>query len=46
MYKSIYFKTCSFNCFKYYHDLFYFNKMKIVPKNIQNLLTARGLHIE
>lgn len=43
VYKSIYFKTRSFNCFNYYHDLFYLNKIKIVPKNIQNLLTARGL---
>jgi LAGLIDADG DNA endonuclease family len=43
VYKSIYFKTYSFNCFNYYHDLFYLNKMKIVPKNIQNLLTAKDL---
>jgi hypothetical protein len=43
IYKSIAFKTSAFNCFNEYHDLFYENKIKIVPKNIQKLLTARGL---
>jgi hypothetical protein len=43
IYKSIAFKTSAFNCFNEYYDLFYKNKIKIVPKNIHKLLTARGL---
>ena len=27
----------------YYHDLFYKDKVKIVPRNLGQLLTARGL---
>jgi hypothetical protein len=43
IYKSIAFKTSAFNCFNEYYDLFYEKKIKIVPKNIHKLLTARGL---
>lgn len=43
VYKSIAFKTTKFNCLNEYHDLFYKNKKKIVPKNIYELLTVRGL---
>jgi LAGLIDADG DNA endonuclease family len=42
-YKSIAFKTAVFDYLNEYHTLFYENKKKIVPKNIQELLTARGL---
>jgi hypothetical protein len=30
-------------CLNYYHDLFYKEKVKTVPKNLGQLLTARGL---
>src|SRR5579859_143277 len=43
VYKSIAFKTSVFECLNEYHNLFFINKKKIVPKNIQELLTARGL---
>jgi competence protein ComGC len=43
IYKSIRFTTSSFNVLNEYHDLFYKDKKKIVPKNIHELLTARGL---
>lgn len=42
-YKSIRFNTSSFKCLKEYHDIFYKKNKKIVPNNIQELLTARGL---
>ncbi|GAA5137723.1 hypothetical protein GCM10023339_78170 [Alloalcanivorax gelatiniphagus] len=43
VYKSILFKTLSFPCLNFYHDLFYLCKTKIVPSNIKDLLTPRGL---
>ena len=43
IYKSIYVRTLSFFCLNEYHDLFYKNKKKIIPSNIQDLLTPRGL---
>jgi hypothetical protein len=43
VYKSMYWRTLSFFCLNKYHDLFYKNKTKVVPKNIQDLLTPRGL---
>jgi hypothetical protein len=43
IYKSIAFKTLSFRYMNEYHDIFYKNKIKIVPKNIHELLTARSL---
>ena len=41
--QSIYFSTMSMPCLNYYHDLFYKNKIKIIPKNIGELLTPVGL---
>ena len=43
LYYSIGFRTYSLPCFNYYHDLFYVNGVKIIPLNIGELLTARGL---
>lgn len=42
-YKSIYVRTLRFPCLNKYHDLFYKDKKKVVPSNIQDLLTPRGL---
>jgi LAGLIDADG DNA endonuclease family. len=42
-YKSIKFRTSSMGCLNKYHDLFYKNRIKIVPKNIHELLMAIGL---
>nr|YP_009690288.1 LAGLIDADG homing endonuclease [Fomitiporia mediterranea]QEG57068.1 LAGLIDADG homing endonuclease [Fomitiporia mediterranea] len=36
-------KTLAFPCFNLYHDLFYKNGIKIIPKIIGDLLTARSL---
>jgi len=41
--ESIVFDTLTYEAFNYYHELFYVNKRKIVPSNIGELLTARGL---
>ena len=43
VYQSIFFDTLTYEVFNYYHDLFYKNKRKIVPSNIEELLTARSL---
>lgn len=43
VYKSIVFDTFTYPAFNYYHDLFYRDKKKIVPSNIEELLTARSL---
>jgi hypothetical protein len=44
IYKSIYVRTLRFSCLNEYHTLFYKdNKKKIIPLNIQDLLTLRGL---
>lgn len=43
VYKSIYVRTLRFACLNKYHDLFYKDKNKIVPLNIQDLLTPIGL---
>ncbi|RYE14051.1 MAG: hypothetical protein EOP34_07425 [Rickettsiales bacterium] len=40
---TVSFDTLTYPAFNYYADLFYENKVKIVPKNIETLLTARGL---
>jgi hypothetical protein len=37
------FRTLNFACLNKYHDLFYKNKTKVVPLNIHELLTPRGL---
>lgn len=42
--QSLHFVTMALPCFNYYHDLFYNSKkVKVVPSNISDLLTARGL---
>lgn len=40
---SIFFDTLTYEAFNYYYDLFYKNKKKVVPSNIEELLTARSL---
>ena len=42
-YSSVQFATLSLPCFNYYKELFYNENKKIVPSNIQNLLSPRGL---
>lgn len=41
--QSMYFRTLSMPCLNYYHEIFYNNKVKVVPRNLGKLLTARGL---
>jgi hypothetical protein len=43
IYKSIYVRTLRFSCLNEYHSLFYKDKKKVIPLNIQDLLTHRGL---
>ena len=44
VYSSVQFATLSLPCFNYYKDLFYkSDNTKIVPLNIENLLTPIGL---
>jgi hypothetical protein len=43
IYKSMYIRTLKFPCLNKYHDLFYKDKKKVVPSNIQDLLTPLGL---
>ena len=44
IYSSVQFATLSLPCFNYYKDLFHnSNNLKIVPSNIQNFLSPRGL---
>lgn len=43
VYQSIRFKTLVHPCLNQYHDLFYKNNKKVVPANLEELLTARGL---
>ena len=45
IYSSIAFKTYSLPCLNYYYELFYLNGIKIIPKNIAELLTPRSLAI-
>ena len=43
-YSSVQFATLSLPCFNYYKDIFYnSDNLKIVPSNIENLLSPRGL---
>jgi hypothetical protein len=42
-YQAVVFDTLTYSAFNYYHALFYKNKIKIVPSNIGELLTPRGL---
>ena len=41
--QSFRFLTMAMPCLNYYHDLFYKDKVKSVPKNLGEILTARGL---
>jgi hypothetical protein len=41
--QSLYFRTLAMPCLNYYYDLFYVNKIKIIPNNLNELLTPRGL---
>ncbi len=43
IYQSIYFITFSLPCLNMYKDLFYKDKLKVKPENLDRLLTARGL---
>jgi hypothetical protein len=43
VHQSIVFDTLTYPAFNYYHELFYRDNKKIVPLNIQELLTPRGL---
>lgn len=43
VHQSIVFDTLTYPAFNYFHELFYKDKIKIVPLNIQELLTPRGL---
>jgi LAGLIDADG DNA endonuclease family len=43
VYSRIQFYTYSLPCFNYYHSLFYVNGVKIIPKNIGELLTPVSL---
>lgn len=41
--QSIFFDTLTYEAFNYYYNLFYLNKTKVVPHNIEELLTAKSL---
>jgi hypothetical protein len=41
--QSLYFRTLGMPCLNYYHELFYKDNVKIIPINLEELLTARGL---
>lgn len=41
--QSLYFRTLAMPCLNYYYDLFYKERVKIIPRNLGQLLTARGL---
>jgi len=41
--QSIYFWTLTLPCLNYYHNLFYKDKIKLIPNNIGELLTEKGL---
>jgi hypothetical protein len=43
VYNSIRFSTLSLPCLNNYYELFYKDGRKIIPNNISELLTARGL---
>jgi hypothetical protein len=42
-YKRIKFSTLRLPVFNYYHEIFYLNNKKIVPKNLDKILTAKYL---
>lgn len=41
--QSLRFRTSAMPCLNYYHDLFYKDRVKSIPRNLEDLLTARGL---
>ncbi len=41
--QSIYFWTLTLPCLNHFHELFYKDKIKSIPNNIEELLTERGL---
>jgi len=41
--QSLYFRTLAMPCLNYYYEIFYKDKKKLVPRNLDELLTARGL---
>lgn len=43
VYSSLSFSTMQLPCFNIYHEMFYISKIKIVPHNIYDLLTPKGL---
>lgn len=43
IYKSLYFWTLRFPCLNEYYEIFYKEKVKILPKNLDQLLTPIGL---
>jgi LAGLIDADG DNA endonuclease family len=43
IYKFIYFRTLILSCLNEYHNIFYKNKVNIIPENLDKLLTPIGL---
>ena len=43
VYKSLYFWTLRFPCLNEYYEIFYKDKVKIIPKNLDKLLTPISL---
>lgn len=43
IYSRIMFNTYALPCFNYYHELFYVDRVKIIPKNIGEILTPISL---
>lgn len=43
IYKSLYFWTLRFPCLNEFYEIFYKNKVKIIPNNLDKLLTPIGL---
>jgi hypothetical protein len=41
--QSLYFRTLAMPCLNYYYELFYKDNVKIIPINLEELMTARGL---
>ena len=41
--QSLYFRTLAMPCLNGYYDLFYKERVKVIPRNLSTLLTARGL---
>ena len=41
--QSLYFRTLAMPCLNHYYDLFYKERVKVIPRNLNTLLTSRGL---